>query len=457
MALPQQFIDMIARLAQSEPRVDGLIEALESTAPSVSVRFNRTKCPDLPSTTAGVATTRPVEWCRAGRYLSTRPVFTLDPALHQGLYYVQDASSMFISHVIGQITDGATSPLAYLDACAAPGGKTTAAIDALPTGSFVAANEWDYRRAEILRENIMKWGYPSDAVTRGDTKRYGKLRDTFDIIAADVPCSGEGMMRKDAEAVCQWTPALVEQCAARQREIVDNLWPALKSGGYFIYSTCTFNRSENEEIVQYITDNYDAESVAIGTDAFPGILPGIDTSNHCYRFMPHRIEGEGLFMAVLRKKGEPVAARRDKSRPTKPAKLPFRLPEWMPGNLTPLLVDDTLYGIVTEWKPLVDKLMSTADVLMPGVEIATVRGRDLIPSQGLAMLAGYRHEVVPTVEVDRDAALTYLRRDAITLPDNTPRGHILLTHGGHPLGWVKNLGNRTNNLYPAPWRILSRR
>ena len=456
MPLSQLFVDEINELAVKEPRVEGLIEALGNTAPSISVRFNRAKSPAIPDAVAGESVGKPVPWCDRGRYLASRPLFTLDPAIHQGMYYVQDASSMFISHVIDTLTRATDHPLAYLDACAAPGGKTTAAIDTLPEGSLVVANEWDYRRAEILRENIIKWGYPASVVSRGDTRRYSKLRDTFDIIAADVPCSGEGMMRKDDEAVDQWTPALVEQCASRQREIVDNLWPALKPGGYFIYSTCTFNRAENEEIVDYLINELGAESVEIPTAGHDGILPGIDTQWHCYRFMPHRVDGEGLFMAVVRKPGDVSSSRREKIKEPKPAKLPFKLPEWYPSSLMAILAGDTLYGISQRWKSLVDKLMSTVDVIMPGVETATVKGRDLIPSQGLAMSTALERGPIPEVEVDRGTALTYLRRDAISLPDGTPRGHILITHNAIPLGWVKNLGNRANNLYPAPWRILRR-
>ncbi|MDE5635988.1 MAG: hypothetical protein K2I52_06765, partial [Muribaculaceae bacterium] len=425
MALPQQFIDNIKHLATLEPRVNGLLEALSTTSPSVSVRFNRAKVSDLPDTVAGEPSGDPVPWCTTGRYLNNRPLFTLDPALHQGLFYVQDASSMFISHVINSLTANTDTPLVYLDACAAPGGKTTAAIDALPHGSLVVANEWDYRRAEILRENITKWGHPSTVVTRGDTKRYRKLRSTFDIIAADVPCSGEGMMRKDAEAVAQWTPALVTECAERQREILDNLWPALKPGGYLIYSTCTFNRAENEEVIDYLIDTYDAIPVTIPMiDDTHGILPGIGTTHPCYRFMPHRVVGEGLFMAVVRKPGEDTGGHRDNAKDPRPAKLPFKLPAWIPSSLHTILDGDTLYGIPSRWKPLIDRLLQNLDVIQPGVELATVKGRDLIPSQGLAMSTILDTANIDTVEVDTPTALAYLRRDTVTLPPDTPRGHI---------------------------------
>lgn len=446
--LPREFCDMASRLAVLEPRVDGLVEALESTEPAVSVRFNPRKRP-----VALPPAAEPVEWWPDGYYLSERPQFTLDPAMHQGRYYVQDASSMYIARILSRFD----TPVAYLDACAAPGGKTTAALDALPEGSLVVANEFDFRRAEILKENITKWGAPGVMVTRGDTARFQRLTNTFDIIAADVPCSGEGMMRKDAGAVAQWSPALVKQCAERQRRIIDNLWGALRPGGYFIYSTCTFNLDENEHIVRYIIDTYGAESISTEPHS-PAILPAIggDPDLHACRFMPHLTRGEGLFIALLRKPGTaPGASRAIASGKTvRQPRLPFKLPPWWPESLEPLLEGDTLYAVEPRWRQLVDTLCRQLDVIMPGVEIATLKGRDLIPAQGAAMLAGMEMSAaVPRVEIDRDDALTFLRREALTLPAGVPRGFILLTHGNLPLGWVKNLGSRTNNLYPMPWRI----
>ena len=459
MPLPQQFIEQIAGLTAIEPRVDGLIEALSDTAPSVSVRLNRRRPGAMPlDTIAGQPTGNPVPWCDNGFYLAERPRFTLDPAIHQGLYYVQDASSMFISHVIDTLTRDIDTPIVYLDACAAPGGKTTAAIDRLPQGSLVVANEWDFKRAPILRENLAKWGHPDTVVTRGDTRRISRLRAMFDIIAADVPCSGEGMMRKDPEAVAQWTPALVTQCADRQREIIDNLWPALKPGGLFIYSTCTFNRAENEEMLAYLTDTLGAEPVDIDTTAYPGILPGIGTTVPCYRFMPHRVDGEGLFMAVVRKPGTAPAAKTADSRPPRRAdKSSNRLPSWLPDQTnihvttTP---DGELYGISPCWRQHLAKLIDALDVIMPGTHLATLKGRDHIPSQALALSPLYRRGSLPEVDIDHDTALAYLHRDTITLPPGTPRGFVLLTYHDTPLGWVKNIGNRANNLYPAQWRIL---
>lgn len=447
--LPDDFKEMVDRLVKLEPRVDGLIESLSRQNPVVAVRVNPGKqhpeIVDMP----GVM---PVKWWQGGVYLPERPAFTLDPALHQGRYYVQDASSMFVAHIIKELTRDLESPVAFLDACAAPGGKTTAAIDALPAGSLVVANEFDFRRADILNENLCKWGYPSVVVTRGDTALFRKLPAMFDIIAADVPCSGEGMMRKEDEAVTQWSAALVDRCATRQREIVDNLWGALSPGGYFIYSTCTFNRSEDEEIVEYLIDNHDAESIPIpGIELFPEIVGAIGNPRiHAARFLPHLTCGEGIFMALLRKRGEnPV---RKSQKPRKTSKLPFRLPEWFPSALVPEIEGDTLRAVPAQWLDSIKVLEKHLNVIRAGVDVAVIKGRDLIPSQGVAMLAGAPVNA-DRVEIDRETALRYLRREPILLPDETRRGNVLVTYQDTPLGWMKNLGNRANNLYPVNWRI----
>lgn len=428
--------------------LDALPRVLESE-PSVSVRYNPGKG-IAPAVGADI-----VPWCADGCYLADRPAFTLDPALHQGLYYVQDASSMFISHVVRHLTaDG--QPVRYLDACAAPGGKTTAAIASLPEGSLVVANEYVASRASVLRENLAKWGMPC-VVKQGDTSRFAADGAMFDIIAADVPCSGEGMMRKDSRAVEQWTPALVKECAARQRQIIDNLWPALAPGGYMIYSTCTFNRTENEEMIQYMIDRYGAEPTAIPVESSWGILPAIGDKFPAYRFIPGAVRGEGLFMAVVRKPLSADAAghsrqkkdRAKKDSRRKPVAVPTGVAGWLlPEASAELTVDDD--GMVKavfpcRWPDFPYRIR---------MDVAILKGRDTVPTQDLAMSCWLNKAAFSTCEVDKDTALDYLRVQAVTLPDATPRGIVLLTCGGHPLGFVKNIGSRANNLYPRAWRIL---
>lgn len=449
MNLPQQFIEQIE--SYGADCLSGLCEALSSTDPEVSVRVNRRKGIAVPDGTDRVA------WCQSGFYLDRRRPFTFDPAFHQGLYYVQDASSMAVSAIVSALTEG-RGPVTYLDACAAPGGKTTAAIDALPDMSLVVANEYDFKRAAVLAENIAKWGDPGVIVSRGDTSRFRKLRSVFDIIAADVPCSGEGMMRKDAEAVAQWSPALVRECAARQREIVDNLWPALKPGGHLIYSTCTFNRLENEEMVDYICRELGGRTVAAPLAAFGEIAPGIDTDRHCYRFIPGRTRGEGLFIAVIRKDGETSADAVSRNVKNNKGAVKANPAEkaaaaMLDGDFCITVGADTVSAIPAALAAQAAAIVKALDVVSAGLTVATVKGRDLIPSQALALSTALSREAFPTVEVDYPTAMTYLRREAVAV--DAPRGFVLLTFGGRPLGFVKNLGNRSNNLYPQPWRILS--
>ena len=453
MNLHAQFIREIE--SYNDCRFEGLIDAL-STSPSVSVRANKLKSVEVP------IEANSVKWCSNGWYLPTRQSFTFDPALHQGLYYVQDASSMIISYIVSQLVGDSKEPICYLDACAAPGGKTTTAIDVIPKGSLVVANEYVPNRANILVENIIKWGYPSVVISKGDTARYKKLRGMFDIIAADVPCSGEGMFRKDQEAVKQWSPDLVEECVDRQKEIVSNLWNSLRQGGYMIYSTCTFNRRENEEMVDFIINELGAESVKIDMPQDCGIQTGVNTSNYCYRFLPHRVEGEGLFVAVVKKGNceDVIIQKHIKNSKKKSLAKPTNInavEDWICDEYNEYefgIDKDNIIAFPSRWNDYLSLLKSNLDVIYYGVNIATIKGRDIIPLQSLAMSQILNGNLFIQAEIDYSTAISYLRREAITLED-LPKGYVLVTYKKRPLGFVKNLGNRANNLYPNEWRILS--
>ena len=246
--LPQGFIEMLAGYGCPEV-TDKLVEALATSDPSLAVRANTAKGMEIK------AQGDSVPWLDGKAvYLDRRPNFALDPAWHQGLYYVQDASSMILTHIVKKIAAEifGDAPLRYLDACAAPGGKSIAAAEALPAGSCLLSNEYDPRRAAVLAENMAKYGMPGSAVSQGDTSRLAALGEIFDIVAVDAPCSGEGMMRKEPEAIAQWTPQLIDSCATLQRDILANAWRALRGGGVLFYSTCTFNRREDEENLAYI-------------------------------------------------------------------------------------------------------------------------------------------------------------------------------------------------------------
>lgn len=446
-SLPPEFIEMVTEIGLKE-----LPDVLSSGVPDVSIRLNHNK---EKLEHEGLI---PVKWCESGYYLDRRPKFTLDPAFHQGRYYVQEASSMFHYHVMKTlVADG--RPRRVLDACAAPGGKTTAAIDTLPAGSVIVANEYVPNRAAILRENVIKWGFPASIVTRADTRDLGKLKDCFDIVIADVPCSGEGMMRKDDEAVAQWSAGLIEECVDRQWQIIENLWNALRPGGELVYSTCTFNRHENEEMIARIIERLGGESVEIPVDATWNIHPGIDTPHHCYRFIPGKIRGEGLFVAVIRKNGiyQPREKKHKTSKGSKTNTSP--LLSQVRDRLTDMehyelyIDDDRITAFPKAHIDLLQGLKSKVDVIHEGVTLGTVKGKDIIPAQSLAMAQNLNTASFTTADVIKEEALKYLHGDAVNLPETTSRGIVLLTYSGSPLGFVKNLGNRSNNLYPALWRI----
>ncbi len=429
---------------------DRLFEAL-TTEPSVAIRTNRRKTPTAPAPD-------PVPWCVEGRYLDKRPQFTFDPLLHSGRYYVQDASSMFLSHVLRQLAGD--EPVAYLDLCAAPGGKTTTAIDALPDGSLVVSNEIDPRRAQVLRENVVKWGYPHCIVTNSDAHYLGKLRSAFDIIAADMPCSGEGMFRKDEEAVAQWTPSLVAQCAALQKEIAEAIWPALKAGGLFVYSTCTFNRSEDEDMLDYLINELGAEPVDVAVDEQWGIHRGVNTDYPCFRFMPHLTRGEGLFMAVVRKTSDedshkPQKPKKDKDKKAKAASMDCL--SWLEcaEDYVTVADGDAISAVARCYAPLAEQVRKAAKTLLAGIPLAQTKGRDLVPLHALSQSIALNDGAFSTVEVDYATAVAYLRGETIVLPDGTGKGFVIVTYKGANLGFVKNLGNRANNLYPKEWRIRS--
>ena len=376
-----------------EERFNRYLEAFNEEPPT-SIRLNRLYPSSVPC-----AKEDKVPWCEEGYYLEGRPQFTFDPLFHAGCYYVQEASSMFISHVLRHLVK---TPVNMLDLCAAPGGKSTAARSVLPEGSTLVSNEPIPTRAQILLENITKWGWPDCTVTnnypRDFRKATGRRRNVgneakarFDVILCDVPCSGEGMFRKDPSTIGEWSQQNVEKCWRLQREIIADAWECLNPGGILIYSTCTFNTKENEENVRWILDEYEAEPIPIPTQQewhiTGSLLEGFDAP--VYRFIPGISRGEGLFVCAIRKGGTP-------------------------SNHGPS-----------------PKILSKLKVLTT----------DLPQGE------------FPQAELSYTEALNYLRGEALVLPADTPRGLVTVTYRSIPLGPVKNIGNRANNLYPKPWRI----
>ena len=473
MELPVAFIEQIKELLPNE--YEAFFKAMDKPSP-VSVRLNDkvSLTPNYPQ----------VPHCKSGYYLPERPTFTLDPWFHAGVYYVQEAGSMFLEQVVrnyfsgpstssGTENDESTNRLIgdvlmtegnnrltpnsslltpnyigsstnskaelhairALDLCAAPGGKSTHLASLLSDDSLLISNEVMPQRAHILAENATKWGYGNMMVTNNRPADFGKLEGYFDLLLTDVPCSGEGMFRKDEKAIEDWSPAYVLECAERQRSILTDVWPALKQNGLLIYSTCTFNKAENEDNIAWIAQELGAE---------------ILESRHFYF---HTDQSEGLFMAALRKTA-PTTQMRVKSKVTSQK-------SQVTSQKSPLINSEN--WCIKEEKDLVYALPKAYEAdfaildkhlrwLKKGIGIATLKGKNQTPHIDLALSRHINKEAFITYELDLPTALHYLKGESITLPD-APIGYLLLTFKGVPMGWGKNIGNRCNNLYPDAWRI----
>lgn len=458
MYLPEDFC-LLMREQLGADEAEGLLAALEDEPP-VSVRLNEAKPSDVFSDEP-----EKIKWCRAGRYLSQRPQFTLDPYLHAGCYYVQEASSMSVQQAFRALPD---SPKRVLDLCAAPGGKSTLWASLLQEGSLLVCNEPVRSRANILAENLAKWGYADAVVTNAYPADFAPLEGFFDVVAADVPCSGEGMFRKDHGARAEWSMANVRMCAERQFEIVRDVWPALCTGGYLIYSTCTFNRLEDEDNVKRICAELGAEPVKLNSLLEYGSYD--DDGRYGVHFYPHRVRGEGFFIAMLKKacddgsvsgggKGRTCAGKKGRAQANEPPAETRKLISWLqkPDDFRLMA---TAHGTVAairkcNYDDVVRLLSSTAGrkVMSVGVELAVQKGRKWQPLPEAALSSELSDDAFSRAELDYNAAIAYLRHEAITLPADAPRGYVLVCYRGHSLGFVNNLGTRANNLYPAEWRI----
>lgn len=418
----------------------------------------------------------PVPWCADGYYLNERLTFTFDPLFHAGYYYVQEASSMFLEQVLRHYVSG---PVVMLDLCAAPGGKSTHARSLLPEGSLLIANEVMRNRSQILAENLTKWGHPDVIVTNNDPADFSAFPSFFDVILTDVPCSGEGMFRKDPVAVDEWSPANVENCWQRQRRILADIWQSLKPQGLLIYSTCTYNTKEDEENVRWMQQELGAEPLPLAVPDEWNITGNLlnDPSAPVYHFFPHKTRGEGFFLAVLRKPAAEADAdgdagtrnsfsknksskKKDKASSAVSKDALLTAQNWLNKQATDrylLLTEGTeIQAFPKQYADELAALKQHLKVVLAGTSIGETKGKDLIPAHALAMsVCLLRPDAFATEEISYEQAIAYLRKEAIALPATAPRGYILLTYRHVPLGFVKNIGNRANNLYPSEWRIRS--
>ena len=422
------------------------LQALENEPAVISVRRNPFKMSEAEfAAHFGQLSDGPVPWCSDGLYLKERPQFHLDPLVHAGAYYVQDAASMVVQDIFSSLRGEA--PVRVLDLCAAPGGKSTCmAAQSLYDGDILVSNEVIRSRATILAENMTKWGRADIVVTNDEPQRFAGLEGYFDLMLADVPCSGEGMFRKDAGSISQWSPDNVALCAARQRKIVAEAWPSLKAGGILIYSTCTFNRYENDGNVEWICSELGAELITLE------VAPQALRTACGLQFIPGSTRSEGLYIAAMRKTAAAGSAR------LRLAKVPVKVACdfaqdadcYKVSTASGDIIKAYPAGLAAEIMALEGKL----SVIRSGVAVAAVKGRDLVPSAAIALSSKFCEKTFPCETLSAGDALKYLRLEPLVLPD-APKGFVLLKYEGVPLGFVKNLGNRTNNLFPSAWRIRS--
>ena len=424
---------------------------------TVSVRCNPEKV-DSPENELQLLEIKKVSsWCEWGRDLSSRPVFTLDPLFHAGCYYVQDSSAMFPGMVFRKElaaihAERLGRPLRVLDLCAAPGGKSTDLASSLRNclgdNFILVSNEVMKARASVLADNMALWGDPNVVITSCDPAAFASLEGFFDIILADVPCSGEGMFRKDARAREDWSPELVELCAARQKRILADVWPSLCDGGILVYSTCTFSQEENEGVISaFLSSHPDFEAVDIKEEF------GRPAKISCgVRITPIE-KGEGHFAAKLRKKRESDSGffrvqckqKADRQLSDLQKELGNILNELPEGQLS--LVKDKVL-LLPEMMPDI----TGPGVLRAGVLMGEMKKQRFEPAHALFMAVPPKYfKRVLSLSADDIRVREFLQGYEIDC--DTGNGYTAVAVSGLTLGFGKCSGGRLKNKYPKGLRI----
>ncbi|MCH2080886.1 MAG: RsmB/NOP family class I SAM-dependent RNA methyltransferase [Saprospiraceae bacterium] len=450
MALSNAFKEQMKTILGEES--DLFFQTVAENQPPTSIRWNPSKAFSLPENNDTV------KWNNDGVYLEERPTFTLDPLFHGGAYYVQEASSMFLAYALRQINK-LSEPQKVLDLCAAPGGKSTLLSSLLPTDSLLLSNEVIQSRFQILKENMTKWGAINSCLSRHDSKDFKELTDFFDLIIVDAPCSGEGLFRKDPKASDEWSPENVQLCTGRQKRILAEAVKMLQVGGTLIYCTCTFNHKENEDNAAWLMNEFGLEHVSL---EIPSDWP-IEKRRQGYQFYPHRVKGEGFYIACLQKPGAPTPATKKKKHQKTSAlnllskKQVATLQNWVESDQALSFSIDQkfrVYAFYKTHKEWIEKLSTSLYHFVPGLHIGDLKNNKFIPAHGLAM-SQIAHPDIPKVVMEKQQALHYLKKEVPTI-NIIPRDWAIVQYEGINLGWIKGLKNRYNNYYPKEWRIRMR-
>jgi NOL1/NOP2/fmu family ribosome biogenesis protein/precorrin-6B methylase 2 len=363
---------------------------------------------------------------------------------------------MITGHVVGSLKLPETALV--LDLCAAPGGKSTHLLSILGRGSLLISNEVIRSRAVILQENIQKWGCPNVVVTQNDPEIFGQMGDIFDLIMVDAPCSGEGLFRKDRSAISEWSENTLLHCAARQKRILTQAWQCLKPGGFLVYSTCTFNPAENQDNIEWLADRTGAGFHEINIKPEWNIQEVSTAKGRGYQFYPHQLKGEGFFLAVLSKPGQSESRGQGKIFPKNwvPASpgISSILESWVHPDFqgTFLTSGNGYYYFPLFWLHLLSKIEKNLNILQPGTPVATIKGDHFIPHPAFAHSVLLNHSSFRIIRVELSEALRFLKKETFTAAAG-PAGWLGVAYRDVLLGWLKNLGTRTNNYYPPERRI----
>lgn len=440
------FLQQIRQILPNE--AEDFFQSLNTDSPT-SIRFNPLK------KYSGPLEGEKIPWALDGIYLHERPSFTLDPAFHAGAYYVQEASSMVLEQILKQSVN-LNEDLLALDLCGAPGGKSTHIQSLLSNGSLLISNEVIKSRANILAQNITKWGLPNMVITNNDPSHFDRLNVQFDVIVVDAPCSGEGLFRREPEAMNEWSPDAVKLCATRQQRILADIWPALKPGGVLIYSTCTYNSLENEDNLKWLQEQMDAEGISLDLDNGWGFTKTQTSGIDGFHSYPHKVKGEGFFITAVRKtEGSEKKLRKQKKLLSFACKQEIEsICHWIKeaDQFDFIKHKDLFIAIPNQWKDVIQDLNSNLYIISEGISIGRLKGKKLIPNEGLAFSTALDHTRLQTFDLSLEEALNYLRKENFDF-EAMANGWNLITYQGLGLGWANRIQQRVNNYYPTNWRI----
>ncbi len=449
--LPKEFISLLEKQL-GKAFTETLCKSISEEAAPISIRYNTKKMSPV--------LLQPIPWEPHATYLTERPAFVADPLWHAGAYYVQEASSMIIGQLIQNIFKPEES-LKVLDLCASPGGKSTQIISSISQDSVLVCNELIGKRATILKENIIKWGYPNVIVCNNEVSHFLAFQQCFDLVLIDAPCSGEGMFRKDPAAIDEWSLQRVKECSIRQKSILDNAAFLVKESGYLIYSTCTYNDIENIENIQYLIEQYGFESVALEIPASWGFQEIKKGKASAWQAFPHQVKGEGFFFAVLCKKSittKNIASSYrskaiDNQMPSPSEKEIFQQYIEQTEDLFFYKKNDDWFGVPKAQANFYKLFLQQMNVIHAGLRIGQFKKEHFIPDAALAVNMLLTKNI-QRIELDNIKAIQYLKKENMTLPNESLLGWAVVTYQTIALGWVKIIqGGRVNNYFPIEWRI----